>query len=319
MANHFSIILFIGVSKNSPVTSTLPGQGSNSILSQLQAFTKLHLTHTRVSHIWVFSSSLCSRWNSEKPLHTFYFIHVMLSQDYNVWCSPSVTQQTLNGQEWALGLFFYHPLHSQVPPRAAAAGDGTGRTHTSISLPFFLWTPRLLFGKSSVNPHKVLGKGSSNRMHKFLSTNWQLLHLWWRGRVQKHFCFCLAILPFALALKRGKGSTLHPQTPHRANLTVQKWQKPFSQWHSSWCLHNCFQFQRLRFFHLLTLPTTPWFRWDRAPGSPEGASGSLTQVSLELQAALHYIFNSEVTRATKYLPAAHSQSHRLSPCHKRKR
>lgn len=142
----------------------------------------------------------------------------MLNQDHNVWCSSSVTQETFKGQKWRLGLFFL-PSSPQTGTSQGSTSWGWNWQDTHIHLPGFLWSPGawsvLLFGKSSVNLHAVLEKGSSNRMHRFLCPNWQLLHLWWCGGVQKHFCCCLAILSFALPLKKGKGknsaSTDSPQ------------------------------------------------------------------------------------------------------------
>lgn len=86
---------------------------------------------------------------------------------------------------------------------------GIGTVRALIHLPRFLLSTKawsvLLFGKSTVHPHEALEKGCSNRMHRFLSTNWQLLQLWWHMGVQKHFCCHLAVLSCALSLKKGNG------------------------------------------------------------------------------------------------------------------
>lgn len=89
---------------------------------------------------------------------------------------------------------------------------GIGTVRTLIHLPRFLLSTKawsvLLFGKSTVHPHGALEKGCSNRMHRFLSTNWQLLQLWWHMGVQKHFCCHLAVLSCALSLKKGEREAL---------------------------------------------------------------------------------------------------------------
>lgn len=62
-------------------------------------------------------------------------------------------------------------------------------------------------------------------------TNWQLLQLWQRGRVQKPFCCHLVILSGLPYIKnRNRKHSVSMQASLRANAGVPKWQKFLFQW-----------------------------------------------------------------------------------------
>lgn len=140
----------------------------------------------------------------------------MLNQDHNVWCSSSFIQQTFKGQKWELGFSFYQPVHNQVPHRAVPAGDWNCQgTHPSPSLSFKhrglvcapLWQEHC--SPTQGSGEGLLQQDAQISEHKLAAAPVVVTC----GSPETLLLPPCSSLLCLIIKKRGKGSTLQPDSP----------------------------------------------------------------------------------------------------------